>query len=103
MEAAVARAVADAQEGDVVLLAPAAASFDQYDSFEKRGDDFIARVKDATRSWIKMRRDLRNRLSCSPSRRPRPLKVIPAQPAGYIDTFTDEIEARHGFGGHRFR
>ena len=47
METAVARAMADAQEGDVVLLAPAAASFDQYDSFEKRGDDFIARVKDA--------------------------------------------------------
>jgi UDP-N-acetylmuramoylalanine--D-glutamate ligase len=47
METAVAHAMADAQEGDVVLLAPAAASFDQYDSFEKRGDDFIARVKDA--------------------------------------------------------
>jgi hypothetical protein len=25
--------------GDTVLLAPAAASFDQYDSFERRGDD----------------------------------------------------------------
>ena len=47
METAVAHAMADAQEGDVVLLAPAAASFDQYDSYEKRGDDFIARVKDA--------------------------------------------------------
>jgi UDP-N-acetylmuramoylalanine--D-glutamate ligase len=45
METAVARAVADAQVGEVVLLAPAAASFDQYDSFEKRGDDFMARVK----------------------------------------------------------
>jgi UDP-N-acetylmuramoylalanine--D-glutamate ligase len=25
-------------------LAPAAASFDQYDNFEKRGDDFAAQV-----------------------------------------------------------
>lgn len=47
MQTAVARVLADAQEGDVVLLAPAAASFDQYDNFEKRGEDFIARVKDA--------------------------------------------------------
>ncbi|SMX33786.1 UDP-N-acetylmuramoyl-L-alanine--D-glutamate ligase [Actibacterium lipolyticum] len=44
MEKAVAQAVADAQEGDIVLLAPAAASFDQYDNFEKRGEDFIAEV-----------------------------------------------------------
>ena len=44
MEAAVARAVAEAQPGEVVLLAPAAASFDQYDNFEKRGDDFTSRV-----------------------------------------------------------
>jgi len=28
----------------VILLAPAAASFDQYDSFEARGEDFIALV-----------------------------------------------------------
>nr|WP_319948322.1 UDP-N-acetylmuramoyl-L-alanine--D-glutamate ligase [uncultured Shimia sp.] len=45
MEIAVRRAIEDAQDGDVVLLAPAAASFDQYDSFEKRGDDFIAQVQ----------------------------------------------------------
>ena len=44
MDRAVAQAVADAEAGDVVLLAPAAASFDQYDSFEKRGDDFMAKV-----------------------------------------------------------
>ncbi|MCL4162683.1 UNVERIFIED_CONTAM: hypothetical protein GTU68_054208, partial [Idotea baltica] len=37
MEVAVARAIEEAEAGDVVLLAPAAASFDQYDSFEKRG------------------------------------------------------------------
>lgn len=47
MEQAVARAVAEAEPGDTVLLAPAAASFDQYDSFEKRGEDFTARVKAA--------------------------------------------------------
>ena len=44
MEVAVARAYAEAASGETVLLAPAAASFDQYDSFEKRGEDFIARV-----------------------------------------------------------
>ncbi|CUH52895.1 UDP-N-acetylmuramoyl-L-alanine--D-glutamate ligase [Shimia marina] len=45
MEEAVAQAMAQAEEGDTVLLAPAAASFDQYDSFEKRGADFEACVK----------------------------------------------------------
>ncbi|WP_415920965.1 UDP-N-acetylmuramoyl-L-alanine--D-glutamate ligase [Tateyamaria sp. SN6-1] len=44
MDAAVAAAMADAEPGDVILLAPAAASFDQYDSFEMRGADFTAAV-----------------------------------------------------------
>jgi|TARA_B110000908_G_scaffold118855_1_gene139267 UDP-N-acetylmuramoylalanine--D-glutamate ligase len=44
MADAVAAAMADAKDGDTVLLAPATASFDQYDSFEGRGDDFIAEV-----------------------------------------------------------
>ena len=44
MDRAVARAAAEAQPGEVVLLAPAAASFDQYPNFEKRGEDFAARV-----------------------------------------------------------
>src|SRR6056297_2712474 len=47
MEVAVARAIDEAEPGDVVLLAPSAASFDQYDNFEKRGEDFAARVKSA--------------------------------------------------------
>ncbi|MBC2837288.1 UDP-N-acetylmuramoyl-L-alanine--D-glutamate ligase [Paragemmobacter straminiformis] len=45
MERAVARAAAEAEAGDVVLLAPAAASFDQYPNFEKRGEHFTALVK----------------------------------------------------------
>ncbi|WP_199260896.1 UDP-N-acetylmuramoyl-L-alanine--D-glutamate ligase [Paracoccus binzhouensis] len=45
MEQAVARAAAEARPGETVLLAPAAASFDQYPNFEKRGEHFIALVK----------------------------------------------------------
>jgi len=45
MAQAVASASAEAQAGDVVLLAPAAASFDQYPNFEKRGEDFTALVQ----------------------------------------------------------
>jgi len=45
MEQAVAHAHAEAQPGDTVLLAPAAASFDQYPNFEKRGEHFTALVE----------------------------------------------------------
>ncbi|MBK45661.1 MAG: UDP-N-acetylmuramoyl-L-alanine--D-glutamate ligase [Roseovarius sp.] len=45
MARAVDRAVEEAQPGEVVLLAPAAASFDQYDNFERRGEDFMTEVR----------------------------------------------------------
>ena len=48
MEAAVIRATEEAEAGETVLLAPAAASFDQYDSFERRGDDFIRVINGLT-------------------------------------------------------
>ena len=44
MARAVQAAAAEAVAGEVVLLAPAAASFDQYPDFEKRGEDFTAQV-----------------------------------------------------------
>lgn len=45
MQQAVALASAEAQPGETVLLAPAAASFDQYPDFEKRGEHFTALVE----------------------------------------------------------
>jgi len=44
MARAVARAAEEAEPGETVLLAPAAASFDQYPDFEKRGEDFAELV-----------------------------------------------------------
>ncbi len=46
LENAVENARKDAQKGDVILLAPACASFDQFDNFEARGELFEALVKD---------------------------------------------------------
>ena len=50
MDQAVARAAAEAEPGDTVLLAPAAASFDQYPNFEKRGEDFVRLVEALARA-----------------------------------------------------
>jgi UDP-N-acetylmuramoylalanine--D-glutamate ligase len=44
LETAVAQAAAAARPGDVVLLAPGCASFDQFTSFEARGDRFRALI-----------------------------------------------------------
>ena len=45
LEAAVAAALGEAAEGETVLLAPACASFDQFASFEARGEAFEALVR----------------------------------------------------------
>ena len=44
VEDAVGYAAQASEEGDIILLSPACASWDQYDSFEIRGDLFINRV-----------------------------------------------------------
>ena len=44
MREAVQRANREASPGDCVLLAPACASFDMYEKFEARGEDFMRRV-----------------------------------------------------------
>ncbi|WP_028725863.1 UDP-N-acetylmuramoyl-L-alanine--D-glutamate ligase [Paracoccus zeaxanthinifaciens] len=46
LDQALAHAAAEAQPGETVLLAPAAASFDQYPNFEKRGEHFVQLVRD---------------------------------------------------------
>jgi UDP-N-acetylmuramoylalanine--D-glutamate ligase len=50
LERAVALARADARPGEVVLLSPAAASYDQYRSFEERGAHFRALVGPSPRT-----------------------------------------------------
>jgi UDP-N-acetylmuramoylalanine--D-glutamate ligase len=47
LEHAVAAARREAREGDVVLLSPACPSFDQYTSYEERGDHFRALARAA--------------------------------------------------------
>jgi UDP-N-acetylmuramoylalanine--D-glutamate ligase len=48
LDRAVAHASADAEAGDIVLLSPAAASYDQFDNFEQRGDAFRRLVEGLT-------------------------------------------------------
>ena len=47
LQSAVDRAVNVAQPGDVVLLAPGCASFDEFKNYQERGDTFRALVRDA--------------------------------------------------------
>jgi UDP-N-acetylmuramoylalanine--D-glutamate ligase len=47
LDRAVGRARAAAQAGDIVLLSPACASYDQYRDFEERGERFRALVEGA--------------------------------------------------------
>ncbi|MBU2957584.1 UDP-N-acetylmuramoyl-L-alanine--D-glutamate ligase [Paracoccus sp. 1_MG-2023] len=46
LDQALAHATSEAQPGETVLLAPAAASFDQYPNFEKRGEHFVRLVEE---------------------------------------------------------
>jgi UDP-N-acetylmuramoylalanine--D-glutamate ligase len=58
MADAVARSFAAAEQGDVVLLAPACASFDMFESFEHRGKVFkghVADLKARTQSGVSSR------------------------------------------------
>ena len=45
LKSAIEAAYADAKKGNIVLLSPASASFDQFKNFEERGDYFVSVVK----------------------------------------------------------
>ena len=48
MANAVKKAFSDALPGDTILLSPAAASFDQYQDFERRGEHFVREIQHLT-------------------------------------------------------
>ena len=48
MHSAVKKALEQVKEQSIVLLSPACASFDMYDNFEQRGDDFASQVRTLT-------------------------------------------------------
>jgi UDP-N-acetylmuramoylalanine--D-glutamate ligase len=45
MKEAVEKAWELSESGDSILLSPACASWDQYKTFEKRGEDFVKEIK----------------------------------------------------------
>lgn len=49
MEEAVSKAFEESAKGDVILFSPASASWDQYESFEIRGEAFMKAVEDITK------------------------------------------------------
>jgi UDP-N-acetylmuramoylalanine--D-glutamate ligase len=51
MKDAVAKSFSAAEKGDVVLLAPACASFDMFESFEHRGKVFKTDIADLKAEW----------------------------------------------------
>ena len=60
MKDAVERSFAAAEKNDVVLLAPACASFDMFKSFEQRGEVFKREVSALVQSYAFTREDLRH-------------------------------------------
>ena len=52
IDEAVDHCLSNADEGDILLLSPACASFDQFESYEARGDHFRALITDRE-GWTK--------------------------------------------------
>ena len=53
LERAVREASTDAQEGEMILLSPGCASFDQFQNFEERGKQFTGIVNDLVKEGAK--------------------------------------------------